>query len=295
MGNGDLVEEWTVLGLLHPGSCLRPLAACGTPGPALSHPGCSARRCCVKNAAAVLILVGRRGRIVLGRLGEVPEITLPFWELSITTAGKLTGVLGAFFLAVWELPGPAGSGSRSCLVVAVPALAACRGPAGSGGGPGASPWGGVTETLLSAALPWAGSGGDCPMGEGPDPGPGSRCPRRAPRWVPALVSPVVERQSEALGGSLGVSLHHPLELGGGGGAVLLPQLPPNTQGTLHPVWVLSPRGGLHPPPSPPAQLYPDPGSPPLAPKPPPAHQCCHQPWGLSPSSVTPRDGHGVSG
>lgn len=229
MGNGDLVEEWTVLGLLlHPGSCLRPLAACGTPGLALSHPGCSARRCCVKNAAAVLILVGRRGRIVLGRLGEVPEITLPFWELSITTAGKLTGVLGAFFLAVWELPGPAGSGSSSCLVVAVPALAACRGPAGSGGGPGASPWGGVTETLLSAALPWAGFGGAVPWERGRIPEP-----RRAPRRVPALVSPMVERRSEALGGSLGVSLHHPLELGGGSCA---------PRGTLHPVWVLSPRG-----------------------------------------------------
>lgn len=269
MGNGDLVEEWTVLGLLHPGSCLRPLAACGTPGPALSHPGCSARRCCVKNAAAVLILVGRRGRIVLGRLGEVPEITLPFWELSITTAGKLTGVLGAFFLAVWELPGPAGSGSRSCLVVAVPALAACRGPAGSGGGPGASPWGGVTETLLSAALPWAGSGGDCPMGEGPDPGPGSRCPRRAPRWVPALVSPVVERQSEALGGSLGVSLHHPLELGGWGGGCAPAPAAPKHPGHPPPSVGAQSQGGASPTSLSPCAALPRPWVPTTGPEAPP--------------------------
>lgn len=78
-------------------SSLRPLAAHGTPGPALvAAPA-------MVPTAAVLIPAGGRGRVALGRLGEVSKITplpvavLSFWELPLTIAGKLTGVLGAFF------------------------------------------------------------------------------------------------------------------------------------------------------------------------------------------------------
>lgn len=124
---------------------------------------------CGEDTAAVPVPAGGRERVALG---EVPAITplpaavLPFWEASITTAGSLAGVLGAFFQVV---PWACARGQRGG-VGAAPGPAVLGTEVAQGLAMASQPDLGVSPRpfalLLSPRSPGLAPGRDCAMGRG---------------------------------------------------------------------------------------------------------------------------------